>query len=163
VEKFLRGKSKTSVDTKPAPTEVAASVLQLSSELASPNRLGRTNLHAYRLKIKELRNLLQMAHNPTEVALVDQLGEVKDDIGEWHDWEELIAVATDVLDHKPVCPLLAQLKRISNVKYEHALTLTENMRKKYLGTSKSKSGQGLSRRTKRAAEPILAATRALAA
>jgi CHAD domain-containing protein len=157
VEKVLDGKSKPP-NAKPAPAEVAASVLQLSSDLASPKRLGRTNLHPYRLKVKELRNLLQIADNPTQPALVDQLSEVKDAIGEWHDWEELIAFATDVLDHKPACPLMSQLKRISNTKFEHALKLTETLRKKSLGTSKSKRKRGLSARANGAAEPILVAT-----
>ncbi len=161
-KKVLDGRSKPA-NAKPAPAEVAASVLQLSSDLASPKRLGRANLHPYRLKVKELRNLLQMADNSTQPALVDQLGEVKDAIGEWHDWEELIAVATDALDHKPICPLVSQLKRISNTKYEHALTLTENMRKKYLDTSKNQKKCALSARANGAAGPILAATQALAA
>ena len=162
VEKVLDGKSKTPT-AKPAPAEVAASVFQLSSDLASPKRLGRTTLHPYRLKVKELRNRLQMADNPTEPALVDLLGEVKDAIGEWHDWEELIAIATDVLDHKPACPLMSQLKRISNAKFEHALTLTETLRKKFLGKAKSKRKHGLSARANGAADPILAAARELAA
>src|SRR5438046_535724 len=54
-------------------------------------------------------------------------------------WEELISIAKDVLDHGPKCQLLRDLKGNSRVKYEHALRLTENMRKKYLGPSKRRT------------------------
>jgi CHAD domain-containing protein len=69
-------------------------VLKLSIELATPATLNRTNLHAYRLKIKERRYVLEMADDPGNQEFIDKLGEVKDAIGEWHDWEELIAIAS---------------------------------------------------------------------
>jgi CHAD domain-containing protein len=62
--------------------------------------LDRKNLHAYRLKIKELRYVLEMADGPRNQEFIDRLGEIKDAIGEWHDWEELIAITVEVLDHK---------------------------------------------------------------
>ena len=70
--------------------EVSASALTLLTRLAKPARLGKTNLHSYRLEVKELRNLLQLAEEYDRQEFVRQLGEVKDAIGEWHDWEELV-------------------------------------------------------------------------
>jgi CHAD domain-containing protein len=52
------------------------------------------------LKIKELRYVLEMADGPRNQEFIDRLGEIKDAIGEWHDWEELIAITVEVLDHK---------------------------------------------------------------
>jgi hypothetical protein len=94
--------------------------------------LGRANLHPYRLKIKELRNLLQMAENSNQQEFVQRLGEVKDAIGEWHDWEQLGAIARTVLDHAAECHLLRELKRVADNKYRNALALSEDMRKKLL-------------------------------
>ena len=37
-----------------------------------------------------------------------ELGEVKDAIGEWHDWEELAGIATQVIQHKR-CELLVRI------------------------------------------------------
>lgn len=68
-----------------------------------------------------------------------KLGEVKDAIGEWHDWEELIAIATDLLDHGPGSDLLHRLKTISSTKYEHALSLTNELRKTYLPSRLNRS------------------------
>ncbi len=141
-----------------AAAEAMAHAVQLSSELSLPTRLTRSNLHPYRLKVKELRYVLQMADRNGQPGFVKALGEVKDTIGEWHDWEELIAITNDVLDHGPGCGLLRKFKEISEKKYERALTLANQVRKRYIRTSANKksnhSGFGLSR-------GVLAATSAL--
>ena len=79
--------------------DATAIALHLSSHLAAWPRLNSSNLHAYRLKVKELRYVLQLAKGQN-TGFVDALGEVKDAIGEWHDWSELAAVANDVLDQR---------------------------------------------------------------
>ena len=119
-------------DRNTTAADAMAFVLKLSSELASPATLNRKNLHAYRLKIKELRYVLEMANDPGNQEFIDKLGEVKDAIGEWHDWEELIAITVEVLDHKANCKLLREVRAISVQKYENALSLTNKMRRDYL-------------------------------
>jgi CHAD domain-containing protein len=134
VNKFL-------VKNEPEPSSLAtAHALQLSSELDSPKRLNRGNLHPYRLKVKELRYVLQLAVG-SESNFVEDLGKVKDAIGEWHDWEELVAVAEDVLDHGPNCSLIRRLKQIGSSKYEQAVVLAQDLRKKYLKISAKKNSQ----------------------
>jgi len=148
-------------DSKPeqAAAQAGARALELASQLTDPPRLNRSNLHPYRLKVKELRYVLQMAENNGQAEFVKDLDEVKDSIGEWHDWEELIAIAADVLDHGSGCRLQQELKRISESKYEHALALATKLRKTYLKAEQKKSrtadaGQQFSR-------PVLVATAAL--
>ena len=119
-------------DRNTTAADAMAFVLKLSSELASPATLNRKNLHAYRLKIKELRYVLEMANDPGNQEFIDKLGEVKDAIGEWHDWEELIAITVEVLDHKANCKLLREVRAISVQKYENALSLTNKMKRDYL-------------------------------
>jgi CHAD domain-containing protein len=131
LQKLIPNHNKNSSgDRNAAPADAMAFVLKLSSELATPATLNRKNLHAYRLKIKELRYVLEMADDPGSQGLIDELGEVKDAIGEWHDWEELIAIAEDVLDHKANCKLLREAKVITTRKYETALSLTNKMRER---------------------------------
>ena len=43
-----------------AVANAAATELRLSAQLAAPPRLNKTNLHPYRLKVKELQNILLM-------------------------------------------------------------------------------------------------------
>ncbi|PYX33841.1 MAG: hypothetical protein DMG81_20730, partial [Acidobacteria bacterium] len=52
-----------SSDRNATDAQAAASALRLISELRQPARLGKNNLHSYRLKVKELRNVLDMAQN----------------------------------------------------------------------------------------------------
>ena len=70
-----------------------AKAIKLSSQLKSPPRLSRSTLHPYRLKVKELRDVLQLSDRTADKDFLKELGEVKDAIGEWHDWEELTSIA----------------------------------------------------------------------
>jgi CHAD domain-containing protein len=141
-----------------APTAMAEA-LRLSSELADPPRLDRKNLHPYRLKVKQLRYVLQMAPNSDQAKFVEKLGEVKDAIGEWHDWEELIVIAEDVLDHRPSCGLIRELKVISQQKYQRALHLANGLREEYVRSSRTPRGK----KSRELARPVLRATSAMAA
>ena len=110
-----------------------AKVISLSSDLSSPARLTRNNLHSYRLKVKELRDTLQLSDRAGSSEFLKKLGEVKDAIGEWHDWQELLDIARQVLDHGSSCKLIKRLKTVSKSKYDKALLLTESLRSHYLG------------------------------
>jgi len=132
MEKILASNGKKNSDGNALSLDVTASALKLLTDLKEPARLGKTNLHPYRLKVKQLRNVLQMAENADQQGFVKLLGEVKDAIGEWHDWEELVAMAREVLDRGTNCQLLHQLRRIADTKYRNALALSEAMRKKFL-------------------------------
>jgi CHAD domain-containing protein len=105
---------------------------RLSAELASPRRLGAGNLHDYRKKVKELYYLVQFL-NHGDAKFAETLGKVKDAIGEWHDWEELAAIAHQLLDHRPACNLINEIHSIRQVKFEHALAIANEMRTEYLG------------------------------
>ena len=144
-------------DPKQASAQAAAAALRLESELADTRRLGRQNLHPYRLKVKELRNVLRMAKEPGDKEFLDTLGEVKDAIGEWHDWEELSAIAQELLRHGPACNLIRELKQISEKKYKSALESAEKMRKQYLAAGRGKRG------ARSASRPVWTATSAMAA
>src|SRR5205085_10736369 len=117
-----------SAGDSPAATTAAAAV-KLAVELAAPARLGKTTLHPYRIAVKELRNVLQLATGGARHALVDDLGEVKDAIGEWHDWQELIEIAGKALRHGPRCPLMSEIRNTTERSFERALRRTERLRK----------------------------------
>ena len=102
-----------STASSPALADATAWALKLASDLTKPATLNRRNLHPYRLKVKQLRYVLQIADQPDNKDLVSKLGEVKAAIGEWHDFEELIAIASDVLITGDNCKLMRELKDIS--------------------------------------------------
>ena len=134
--RLLRGKGAGPADS--AVANAAATAVRVSAQLAAPPRLNKTNLHPYRLKVKELRNILLMADAPSRPRFLQDLGRVKDAIGEWHDWEELVGIASKLPAHDGNCLLLTELKRIAESKYDHALSLALNLRKTYLQSSDPK-------------------------
>jgi CHAD domain-containing protein len=157
MEKLLQGGK----NSRPAPIEAMANALQLSSELTAPARLDRKNLHPYRLKVKELRYVLQLASDSDHQQVVEKLGEVKDAIGEWHDWEELIGIANAVIDHGSNCKLLRELRAISNSKFARALSLANDMRDTYF--PKASTDGSNARDTRTLTRPVLTAISAIAA
>jgi CHAD domain-containing protein len=127
-------------DAEVANHSAPASVLQITTELNTPARLNHGNLHPFRLKVKELRNVLKLADRPDE-KLDDLLGQVKDSIGEWHDYEELVSIAEKVLDHGPECKLIRALKELTRNKFQAALARAERLRQQQLGKSKDRRTQ----------------------
>ena len=114
-----------------AHSKQTAQVLELTVGLSEPTHLNKSNLHPYRLKVKELRDALRMAGGTPDSRFVGELSHCKDAIGEWHDWEELIAIALKTLDHHPECPLVQELKAISKQKLDSALGIAEKLRSDY--------------------------------
>jgi CHAD domain-containing protein len=54
-----------------------AKIIKLSSDLNRPARLNRKNLHPYRLRVKELLNVLQLSNHPADPSFLKKLEEVK--------------------------------------------------------------------------------------
>jgi CHAD domain-containing protein len=157
LEKLLKRAEGNPAGSDAMPATMAKAI-ELSSDLNRPTRLSRKNLHPYRLKVKELRNILQLSDRADDQEFVQKLGEVKDAIGEWHDWEELILIATRLLDHGD-CNLIKQLRTTSDVKYERALSLTNQLRSTYLKSGRKKDRTP---RTTRLSASVLTATSAIA-
>jgi hypothetical protein len=61
-------------------------------------------------------------------------------VGQWHDWEELAAIADQLLDHRPACNLLNEIHSIRQSKFEHALVIANEMRTKVLEASLNPRG-----------------------
>ena len=125
----------------------AARGLQLAEQLNQPARLGPANLHPYRLKLKELRYVLELEEpQPARQELIDAIKKVQDAIGEWHDWMSLGDIAADVLDHDR-CRVIAQIKATAASRFANALAAAQSLRSRY--AAKSPSGSAPSRKTSR--------------
>ncbi|PYX89547.1 MAG: hypothetical protein DMG68_04730 [Acidobacteria bacterium] len=158
IDKLMRKAAKAKADGRNGAADAAALALHLSHELRQPARLDRNTLHPYRLKVKELRNILQLAGDGAEQQFIKELGKVKDVIGEWHDWGELLAIADQALDHDGGCKLIGEIKKIHQQKYDEALTITNRMRNEYLGVRGGRGKPGAE-----ADKPVLIAVSAIAA
>jgi CHAD domain-containing protein len=141
------------------PVDATAAALRISGELTSWPRLSADNLHPFRLKVKEMQYVLQLSGKDNE--LTKRLGEVKDQIGEWHDWTELDAIAKEVLSDCKNCKVIAQIEHTEKQKFETALKAAQQLRSKYF----EPRGKREKRKRKEVAikGPVLKATAGLVA
>jgi CHAD domain-containing protein len=115
-------------------SQAAVSIMQVQEEMRDWPALNRHNLHPFRLAVKKLRSLLQMADSRDDV-FVNALGAVKDAIGEWHDWAELEQIGKEVLGHSG-CRVLRRIHARAERKFEEALGKANIMRGRFLRTGR---------------------------
>lgn len=106
----------------------------LITELTHWPGLNAENLHTFRLCVKELRYMLELSNEPNK-DWIAKLGEVKDLIGEWHDWVELLKIAKHVLDPAKDGRVLKRIENVTEEKFRAALTASSQMRKRIFETS----------------------------
>ncbi len=116
-----------------AMATIAGRIFELGSELACYPRLTRSNLHKFRVRAKHLRYMLKIA-NECDTPFFLGLDEVKDKIGEWHDWERLTDIARS-LDGRPTRrALLSEMKEVTDKKFVHALEVAQRFRDQHLAS-----------------------------
>jgi CHAD domain-containing protein len=162
-ESLVAKKGRATVSDATLDADAMASARTLSAALATPPNLQPSNLHEYRMKIKDLRDVLQsVEHAERHNRFIEALGRSKDAIGEWHDWEELVRIAAKVLKREKTTQLLGELRKISQQKYEHALSVTNKMRDEYV-----QAGKGSVKREqkggRKASSPALQVVKAMTA
>lgn len=148
-----------SAKLKEWPIDATADALRISGELSAWPRLSAENLHAFRLKVKEMRYVLDLSGQSSE--LTEHLGEVKDQIGEWHDWIELEAIAKRVLSDCKHCKVIAEIEHIARQKFKAALKAAQLLRSKYFEPQDKRRKRHSKRLTIK--EPVLKASARLAA
>jgi CHAD domain-containing protein len=103
----------------------------LAREIAEWPPLHAGNIHEFRLKIKQLRYILQLDAN-ADPELLASLGTVQRRIGEWHDWEQLGEIAHEFLSPAQDGALLAQIDGIMQKKFDGALSVAKALRRQHL-------------------------------
>jgi len=78
---------------------------------------------------KELRYVLELSGDKD--ALVKALGNVKNKIGDWHNWVELSAVARDTLSHRESCAVLKQIRSRTQKYLREGIAEANRMRMRY--------------------------------
>ncbi|MGO8757301.1 MAG: CHAD domain-containing protein [Terracidiphilus sp.] len=115
----------------PPPENLRTAATDVARELGLWPPLDAENIHAFRLKLKELRYILQLSAD-SDPALIDALTTAQRRIGDWHDWQQLEGVARAVLVGEDDAALLARIDRTVKRKYERALAAGNSLREKYL-------------------------------
>ena len=103
----------------------------LARELAEWPALNEHNIHAFRLKVKALRYILQLdAH--ADPAFLAALGTAQRHIGDWHDWHQLAEIAHEFLESAQDRELLAQIDDTTQQKLARALAAAKSLRRQFL-------------------------------
>ena len=100
-------------------------------ELAEWPPLNAENIHAFRLKVKELRYILQLTAD-ADSGLAEALGNVQRRVGDWHDWQQLEEIAREALDADRDAALLARISQTTKRKFDRALATANALRGRYL-------------------------------
>lgn len=137
-------------------TDPAAVAASLAGELAAWPKIDRETLHPYRLKVKELRSILQLAEEP-DARLIEALGETKDRIGAWHDWCELESIARQM--HGSDAALVRRIHSLAEQELQRALKAANDLQGQHFAR---RSGHGGSKPV-RVKEPILISAARLSA
>ncbi len=100
-------------------------------ELGEWPQLNAENIHAFRLKVKELRYILQLSDDANS-ELGEALGNVQRRVGDWHDWHQLHEIASEVLIPERDLALLERIDETTKRKFDQALAAANRLRGKYL-------------------------------
>jgi len=111
----------------------AGQAQKIFNELSHWPRLGASNLHEFRIKLKELRYMMQLMSNANS-ALMRALENVKMRIGVWHDWEELQRIAEEILDAGKDRRAIEIIAEIKSKKFGSAMRAAQALRTRYLRT-----------------------------
>ncbi len=130
--RMIRKKIKTEADLT---SETAPQILM--TELRHWPDLDENNLHLFRIRIKELRYMLQLNQQADE-KLLQSLGEVKDTIGEWHDWVELEKIARKLLDQQQESVLLKAIEVTRSEKLQAAFAAANRVRHRYFSVAEGR-------------------------
>lgn len=113
-------------------TESPAAAQVLAAQLDHWPKLHAETLHDFRVQAKQLRYILRLSPD-SDATELQELTQVKDTSGEWHDWLELEQMAREVFGEEEDAGLLNTLRKRTREKLCIALTTANALRKKGVG------------------------------
>jgi CHAD domain-containing protein len=150
--KVLRTSSAADRRKQRETANTAETIARRLQKLQNELPLSEQTLHEYRLRGKRMRYTLELSSDPRAAKLVEQLKEMQDAIGKWHDSVVLLESAQAAIDHNGSCPLIVALRNLSKAQLWQALQITR-------GTLAALAGPS-PRKPARKASPMMAAASA---
>ena len=129
--KRAKSDSRSGADANQSQEEIHSSAANVMRELGDWKSLDADNLHAFRLKVKQLRYTMQLDVQ-ADPGLVEALGDVQRRIGDWHDWHQLGEIARQVLVLEQDQALLDRIDETARRRFDRALATANALRGKYL-------------------------------
>ncbi|HXR40064.1 MAG TPA: CHAD domain-containing protein [Terracidiphilus sp.] len=126
IEKWFAGRNPGEVNSPPGAPHGHTST-RLLNELRHWPELNAGNLHAFRIKVKELRYMLQLSDG-ADSGLLDALDRAREQIGDWHDWQELAKIAEKTLEPHTDRAALKKIAETGDRKFDQALRAAEEVK-----------------------------------
>lgn len=123
--------SRAGAEASQVQENIRAAAMSVLRELGDWKPLDAGNLHQFRLKVKHLRYTLQLDAD-ANAGLVEALGHVQRTIGGWHDWQQLNAIAREVLLLEQDRALLDRIAGTAKRRLDNALAAANALRGRYL-------------------------------
>lgn len=108
----------------------------LAAELEHWPKLHRNNLHEFRIRVKELRYMLQFAGVRNEQRL-ESFANVKNTAGDWHDWVELQKAAEQIVNGESDPDVLRTIRERTREKLRAAMSAANALRKQGFNLSEA--------------------------
>lgn len=115
---------------------IQAVAMNVFRELGEWPPLDASNIHAFRLKVKELRYTLQLDAG-SDPAFVAALGDVQRRVGDWHDWDQLAEIAREILQSVEDQSLLTRIDLTAKRRFAQALAAANALRGRYLSAPRA--------------------------
>jgi CHAD domain-containing protein len=131
VAKRAKSSSRSGVDANQSQEKIHSSAMDVVRELGDWKPIDADNLHAFRLKVKQLRYTMQLDAQ-ADPGLVEALGDVQRRIGDWHDWQQLEEIAREVLILEQDQALLDRIGETVKRRFDRAVAAANALRGKYL-------------------------------
>jgi CHAD domain-containing protein len=109
---------------EPSPLDQARNALQqMAGRAPARQALKAARLHEMRISLRSIRYTAELAEDSeAKQELLDELRPVHDAIGEWHDWETLLATAEKQFKGRVNCPLLVEMRALLSAKFSSAVS-----------------------------------------
>jgi len=106
-----------------APLEEARLELSTMADHFSSHSIKPNRLHQARIQLKKLRYVAELAEeSPESKAFVEEIKNVQDTVGEWHDWEELAGLAEKHFADRANCALLREIRALFAARQSAAIS-----------------------------------------
>ena len=105
----------------------------LFDELSRWPTLTPDNLHDFRIKVKELRYMMQLVSG-ANAGFMTALDRAKVQIGSWHDWAELRIIASELLETESDQAAINEIANEENRSLKSAMRAAQNLRTRFLNT-----------------------------
>lgn len=132
LEKIVEKVEATALDGSAPLDEARSALSEIAGKAPARMALKAARLHELRISLKRVRYTAELAEDSeAKQQLIDELKPVQDAIGEWHDWETLLATAEKQFRGRVNCPLIVEIRALFSSRFSSATSAVTRLFAKY--------------------------------